>query len=92
MARKRYWVQAGGTVECGLSSDYSYYYYDGGGGAHYEDDYDSEDDNDGRPPNCGRRKSVGLSLQWRKEQVFVVHKMLKESKQFSSSSFVVVVG
>ena len=62
----------------------------GGGGAHYEDDYDSEDDDDGRPPNCGRRKSVGLSLQWCKEQVFVVHKMLKESK-FSSSSFVVVV-
>ena len=68
MARKRYWVQAGGTVECGLSSDYSYYYYDGG--AHYEDDSEDDDDDDGRPPNCGRRKSVGLSLQWRKEQSF----------------------
>ena len=64
----------------GLSSDYSYY-YDGGSGAQYEDD---DDDDDGRPPNCGRRKSVGLSLQWRKEQVFVVHKMLKESSSRNS--------
>ena len=44
-------------------------------------------DDDERPPNCGRRKSVGLSLQWCKEQVFVVHKMLKESKVSSSSKY-----
>ena len=43
-------------------------------------------DDDERPPNCGRRKSVGLSLQWCKEQVFVVHKMLKESSSSNSSA------
>ena len=52
---------------------------------------DGDDDDDERPPNCGRRKSVGLSLQWCKEQVFVVHKMLKESKVSSSRYRFVVV-